>query len=300
MSNHNDDMCFKNDLNLCKLCCSKAKVTCLSSEDIKSKKLCSESIKANHLMVEQEVANTICVSDTLTASKVKALSINSNDLCAQSGVINNLCVNNLTAGSINYCEKYRAVTTFNSNLTYTLGSPINWNSIIDDPNGNVALAPFSYTIPVSGYYIVSVAFNTFNLQGSATLGGIPIGVLTVLSNGNLLRQASQVYLTFSSKSSELLSALIYINAGDVITSKYEIFYMDPVAGLIPYVGTVDVVASGPIPFTSGFSIHYLSSSNCSSPIICQPCPVVEVPCTPVTVNCYHRSSLVDDPCDSCQ
>lgn len=295
----------KNELNLCKLCVKRAKIDCLRTCGLVSKKICADTVEAVHLMAENEVVNNLCVSQDLKANSVEALSLNANSLCSQDGVINKLCVNDLTVGNINHCVKWRAAVTLSVNTVYSLGSNVNWDVILDDPNGNVALSPFSYTVPNSGYYSLSYYLNSDSLSGGSVIAGIPIGLLTVTVNGSELRQFNAPYLAFSGIQKANLSSLVLLNAGDLVRMKYEVLVFDQAFGLVSYVGNANLKGNGLFPNESGFEIHYLSSLNCSS-IMCQPCAPVSLPCQPVSVSCKDQNPCppqnppMDDPCDGCQ
>lgn len=294
------DMCCKNELNLCKLCVKSAKFECLWSDDIKSKDICTDCLKAKTLWANNQYVNDVCVSDTLKANHIKSVDINANYICSQQGTINKLCVNDLTVGSLKYCEKYLASVTFSGDTVYSLGSNVDWNLIINDPNGNVSLAPFSYTVPVSGYYTFSYYLNSTTLTGPSVIAGIPVGVMTAQVNGVDLRKNNEAFLSFSDLQYSVLSSLVLLSAGDVITMKYEVLVLDPVSGLMSYPGTVIIKSTGVLPVVSGFDIHYLSSVDCS-PVICQSCPPVELECPIVDVDCHKRTAQVEEPfCNSCR
>ena len=167
----------------------------------------------------------------------------------------------LTALSVTTCQKYRAAVTFNANTVYTLGAPINWNKVLDDPNANVTLAPFSYTVPVSGYYIVTFHMDHFGLAGAGVISGIPIGQLRVLVNNNELRSQYTPFLSFLTEQKTSLTSLCLLNAGDKITTLYNVLILNSSTGVQPYAGTVTVEGNGSflgkwLPHTSSID-HYL-------------------------------------------
>lgn len=299
--NHNPSgMCCKNELNLCKLCVEKVKAKCIWSDDIKAKEICSSNMKVDHLMVEDVAANNVCVSDTLMANKLKSMSTNTNNLCAQTGVVDKLCVNELTVGSLQHCEKYRASVTLTGDKVYTLGSPINFDFIVNDPNGNVTLSPFSYTIPVSGYYSFSGFILTDQLTAPGVITGVPAGLFTLLANGIELRRVQFSYLSFAQFQDAILSTLLYIPAGTILTMKYDVFIFDQVSGLVPLVGTTVLKSTGTAPFSSGFIIHYLSSIDCNPGQACTPCSPVVIECPIVEVDCNRRPLGQEEPWSACK
>ena len=281
-------MCCKNELNLEKLC-----VECLKAENIKGKSIvtddiCAQSAEIKVLSVENEIANNICVSGTVNANKIAALETNTNKLCAQNASLQNACISNLSVGNINFCMQWKAAVGLSADQLYNLGTPINWDTIVNDPNGNVSLAPFSYTVPATGYYSITFDVNHHGLSGSAVISGTPVGQLTILKNGNLIRNSYAPFLTFSTSQNSALSTLALLNVGDVVTMYYNVFVMDSVLGLIPYVGTVLLEGNGEFDGKSGFAIHYLSSLECTpgqGGQACDPCPPVSLSCTPVVTPC---------------
>lgn len=293
-----------NELNLCKLCVKKVKVKCLCARSIGSEKICGEHVDAEHLKAEDALINDLCVPGKVSASHVEAMSLNANNLCAQQGVVNELCVNDLTVGKLNYCAKWRAAVVFAADTMYTLGSNVDWDVILDDPNGNVAIGPFSYTVPMSGYYVLNYHITSDSLSGVAVIAGVPVGLLSISVNGLPFTSFNSPYLSFATLQNGNLGTLVLLNAGDVVRMKYDVLVFDQVMGLVPYVGTVSFKGNGTFPGQSFFDIHYLSSLACS-PVTCQPCPPVQVPCEPVMIHCpcnkerpEHKPE--DDDCDSCQ
>lgn len=248
-------------------------------------KLCADCAQICWLKVKKEyadkiVANDVC-SQVVSGNQVNANNLNANNMCSQQGTINKLCVNDLTVGNLNHCSKYRAAVTFSSDNTYTLGQPVNWNVIIDDPNGNVSLLPvFTYTVPVSGYYILSFQLDSDSLSGASLITGIPVGAQSVLVNGGELRTQYQPYLSFTDRQKASLTNLCLLNAGDVVTMLDNVLVLNQSSGLINYVGSLNIEANGSFPGQSGFAIHYLSSLNCS-PVMCVTCPPVQIACNPV-------------------
>jgi hypothetical protein len=238
------------------------------------------------------VAKDGCIT-SLSTTHLSAESETVNQLCAVNANINNLCVQNLTAVNNTTCVKYRAAVTLSANTAYTLGSPIDWDVVLDDPNGNVATGPFSYTVPVSGYYASSFYIRSDSLAGASTIVGVPIGLLTILSNTNVLRQYQSSYLSFSGIQNANLGSLLLLNAGDVLTMKYDVLALDQVTGLQPYVGTVSLQGNGSFLGESGFEIHYLSSLNCTPTGQC-------IPCVPVTVKCDCDVMCMKPTQDSCK
>jgi hypothetical protein len=292
------------ELNVEKLCSEFIKANCIKACNTISDKICSQAISSKGLSIESGVANTLCVSDTLSASKLMADMSSVNTLCARNATLNTACIDTLNVGVLNSIVKWKAAVTISANMTYTLGSNVDWNVILDDPNGNVILSPFSYTVPVSGYYSLSYYINSDSLAGAAVVSGIPVGLLTVTVNGSELRQFQSPYLSFSVLQKANLSSLVLLKAGDIVRMKYDVLVFDSVLGLVPYVGTVSFKGNGLFPSSSGFEIHYLSSLAGVAPVVCTQCPLITIPCQPVVNPCmplaFCKKDSMDSDCDSCQ
>lgn len=318
VAKHLDDECKEccSQLTLAKLCvnllkakcveAAKIKVGCLCAEKITSSEICTsklnvsealniDDLNANSICTLNLGANDACVAYNLQASHIDALGINTNDFCAQRATINTLCVSDLTARGFDVCQDYRAAVTSSGPFNYILGTPIQWDVLVDDPNGNVAFGPFSYTVPVTGYYAFTFHLKSSNLSGANVISGIPVGLLTMLINGLPLREQQAPYLAFSNLQKANLTAIVILNAGDVLTMSYDALVLDETLGLIKYVGTVTL--DGAFPDRSGFEIHYLSSLNCEPCIPCQPVITTCVPCVPQTqIECELPCTPCHTPC----
>ena len=288
----------KSELNLCKLCVNKVQSKCLDSHQLNSRRICSHHIDAVKLNVESEVANNICAQSVM-ANNVGALNLNSNYICSQQGTINTLCVDNLTLGNFSPVIKYRATVNYSANVTYTLGDFVNFNNIVDDPNNNVSLSPnTSYTVPVSGYYMMTFKANVQNLvSNSGPVLGVPIANPEVWVNGILVRESFSPFLTFFNAQKVILNSLITLSAGDVVTLKYNVLANNGV----PIIGSVDILGAGPEDGDSLFKIILLSGLGSGSASACIVCPPVQVPCMPVSVVCDDcDGDNNQSPCGSCE
>lgn len=283
------------------------------------KKLCAEQICVDNIQIENpicfaelsspKVCSKDAVSETLSAQKACVGSLGAVDICgknlstenlgASSAVINQLCVPGaLNVSNLLNCGKYRAGITFPTDISYTLGSPVNWSLVLDDPNSNLSLGPTVYTAPVAGYYLVTILIQQQNLQAASgqPILGIPVALIELMVNGVVSRQAFLPYLGFSSSQSSLLTSMIVLNAGDKVTSDFKVLAVDPVAGLIPIVGTVMIEANASNN-ESLFEIHLLSvtcnNMPCAPSVPCVPCvPSTCVPCAP--------AAGTSNPCAPCQ
>lgn len=222
---------------------------------------------------------TLCLdSNKVNTDELCAALANIMNLKAQNGCVNNLCVDTLTTNTFNYCNVYRATIVNSADSNYTLGAPINLNVILDDPNNNASVVPFaSYTAPKSGYYMLTVQldFNSFSFVEAPILG-VPVGNIQVVVNGNVFRQNFAPFLSFHNAQSSTISTLISLNAGDVVTSSYNVIALSD-SGLITLTGTGVLSGNGLEEDRSMFKIVLLTS-NCVPPL-CQPCNV-PTSCTP--------------------
>lgn len=290
--------CCKNELTLKKLCVEQICVdnidieNALCSPELSSPKVCAQSVVAHDVN-----AQSACIA-SLNAPDICSNNINASNMGVSNLVANNACIpGDLRVANLLNCGKYRATVTFGANTLYTLGTPIDWSVILDDPNGNVSLGPTLYTAPLTGYYLVTLQIIQENLlpaSGSPILG-TPVALVELLVNGVHARQAYVPYLSFVGSQSSLLTSMISLNAGDSISSDLKVLIVDPILGLVPVVGTVIIDADGSNSM-SLMSIHLMSITcnniPCAPSVPCTPCtPMTCVPCTP------HTGT---NPCMPCQ
>ncbi len=230
----------------------------LCTDTLKSKSICAENLGVTHAVAFNNVcANTI------------------------SGV--NLCLTG-TARLNEVCGLYRASAQFAADTNYTLGNPVDFDVAIDDPNNNLSFAPFSYTVPVSGYYIASVQIDTRDIVGSDVILGTPVGNLQLRINGTERRQAFSPFLTFHNAQQTDLTFLLLLDAGDKVTASFDVLIVGP-SGTTPYAGSSTLVGGDRRTI---FKIHYLSST--CSPGLCPPCTVTpcETSCIALPSSCVPR------------
>jgi hypothetical protein len=173
-----------------------------------------------------------------------------------------------------------------------LGTIVDFDTILDDPNGNVFFGPTRYIAPRSGYYIVSVQIDQTNLAGSAQVLGLPITGLALLVNNVIFKQSFVPYLSFHDAQNATLTALISLKAGDEVTTTYNVYVLTDAGGFQPYAGTVQLFGNGTDEASSAFKIHLLS--NDCPPLLCQ--SACDTTCTSLT-DC-PSCSVVDTPCCS--
>lgn len=283
-----------NDLTLKKLCAQRIKAKCIDSKIIDTEQLNASQINTSKL----------CVTDQFSTDTLSGKNISATDLCSTNFATENACVGQLTSTSacvgllstadFLQCSKYAATVIFSANTVYTLGSTVGFDTILDDPNNNVTLAPgyMSYTAPLTGYYIVTVQIDQFGLSGANTVVGLPVTNIELFVNGVITRQTFIPYLSFHDAQKGNYSALLGLKAGDVLTSRYNVFVMNDGAGFIPYAGTVTIEGNPGAENASLFKIHLLSVTCDGSP--CTPCdsgcnpPVTG--CAPAITGCEHHNN----------
>ncbi len=200
----------------------------------------------------------------LCSRKIKAHKGEFKELCVENFDFGkDLCIpGQLTAANLVNCTKYAASTAYSVKTNYTLGTLLNFNAILDDPNSNLTSAPTIYTVPLSGYYSVTMQVDQQNLVPSSPLNpilGAPTANPQILVNGIVHREVYSAYLTFSNQQKTTISGLIKLNKGDLVQAKYNVLAIDQTLGLIPVVGTIDILGNG-TDEQSVFLIHMLSAT----------------------------------------
>lgn len=270
------DECCGAFLQLNKLCATNVKAT-----NIVNKKLCSDAISAGDLCAARIQARESICTPQLSASSICTNSISTSNLVLTGGLVVN---------QLQQCGFYRATAVFASDTPYVLGTPLNFDQIIDDPNNNVTLAPFTYTAPISGYYIVTLQFDQNSLKGNDVVLGVPIANLKLFVNNVVTRQVFYPFLTFHDEQKATVSGLISLKAGDKVTGQYEVYVMTDGGGFVPYTGTVTAEGNG-TEQESFIKVHYLSSDCVNIPA--QPCSPL---CTGSTCNVDCSTSITCCPC----
>lgn len=242
-------------------------------------KLCVRKINACRIKVKElDIKGTLCAealsSPSLCAGVISAQNAGISNLTA-----NDLCVpGTLKVANLLNCGKYRANVVYSTMTTYTLGNFIDFNMILDDPNGNVTLSPVTYTVPVSGWYEANLQFNQSNLVPSPGFGpilGVPVANPQLYVNGVLYREIFSSFLSFYKQQKTSLNTILPLKVGDIVQMKYNILALDQSSGVINVPGVVDSIGNGTDANTSGFKIHMLSVDcadlPCSPSIACIPC-----------------------------
>lgn len=280
-----------------KICIGKVLTDCLKAKQLKAGRIEADNIKSDNICVNDLSADAVCARTVNASEKICAPLFSAPAICTDQLTANNACITGtLTAGKgFLQCSSYRATVVFTQDTPYTLGDIVDYNLIVDDPNNNVTLNPFTYTVPVSGYYILTTQIDQTNLQGVNPIIGTPIANLTVKVNGNTFRDTFTPYLAFHNGQDITVTTLISLNAGDLVSVVYNVYVMDDTNGFTPYVGTVLITGNGSEDNATMFKIHYLSS-NCTD-LPCTPCQAdctpepCNIPCVPV--DCCNMMECCD-------
>jgi len=288
-----EDDC-ENELKLRKLCVNKVDAKCIDvkklnagqvcADESVNKKLCADESNLKKVCTDQLNATSACIGDLKVSGLLCTNDLNLKTACANSLVAVDICATNtLRANVFEQCGRYRATATYFNDTIYTLDNIINFDDVLDDPNGNISFAPTAYNAPKSGYYIVTLQVDANSLvpaDGNPILGS-PIAHVEILVNGITAREDFKPFLTFADIQRNTLTALISVKAGDKVTARYSVHALDQSSGFINVAGTVNLVANGTDSKTL-FKIHYLST-DCPPALCngtpCQPCSTVcTVPC----------------------
>ena len=265
------------------------KILCLCAKRVKTNCLEARKIRASSIFADGIKARVGCFADLEVSNGLLANNLQANKICVQEICASNLVVENAKFNQAEICQKFRATMAFAADTLYTLGSPVNFDTIIDDPNGNISLAPTFYTAPVSGYYIVTLQIDQRDLAGAAPIMGIPASNLVIDVNGLPFRQTYSPFLSFHNGQNANISGLISLRAGDKVSARYNILVMTDGGGFGNYVGTVVVKGNGTEENESFLKIHYLSSNDCPGTV--PPClfPCVQPVC----------DQIINHPCPPC-
>lgn len=289
--------CGQNTLNLCSLCSDKIMARCIESDTVAANKVCATQLVTDQLCTSSINLNKVC-ADEAQFNRQCNTSLSSANLCAQNAAIGALCTDTIVTNSICITGNYRQCSSFSSRIalstdvTYTLGDPVPFDSIISDPSNAFQFSPTRWITPESGTYILTAQIRAHSLNGPSLIAGTPVGVLEIWINGMLRRQQLTPYLAFSDGQSTILTTLVSSMMGDEVIVRYKVLIQDSSLGLIEYPGIVTLVGSPGFTFRSFMYIHYLSS-DCSV-LECPPCEAV---CQPCSAPCAPVCNI--QPCAPC-
>lgn len=273
--------------------------------------LCGSQITANNICANSVATDNLCVP-TLRMDRLCAdQSISTSNFCAEQAQIDDLWTNLITAthvcvaGAVEHCTPYKAHLSLTATTLYALGDDIDWDKIVDDPNGNVILGPTRYVVPKTGYYVMTLGVGILSLEGNgnSVIAGTPVTRPEIVVNGTRRLKAFESFLSFGTDFQEsIVSGLLPLNEGDEVTCRYRIFYIDPNTGVSPFDGNVVLEAvgtQGQVDTETFFTIHYLSST-CDT-INCPPCTVECLPCPTTTCPpCTETCPSINIPCPTCE
>lgn len=280
------DCCGSTRLNVDSLCARRIETKCEDACRINAKLAC----------IKHLAAHEICTKDLDVECKANVKDLCAKDIKADCACIRwlgaeNVCAQSLRATDFLACGKYQATAVFAANTTYNLGANIDFDTILDDPNNNINLAPFYYTAPISGQYIVTVQIDEDTLVSADPVLGIPVAQLHVYRNGTLSKSTFAPFLSFHEQQQTTVAALIHLNAGDRVHSVYEVGVMNDTLGFTTLVGTVSILGNGTEDGTSLFKINLLSA-DCFGEPICYPCDPY---CEPADDCCFQYCQPCCEP-----
>ncbi|KKQ32851.1 MAG: hypothetical protein US49_C0005G0070 [candidate division TM6 bacterium GW2011_GWF2_37_49] len=278
-------------VNTCHLCAKNAFIKHLWAdkafiECAKIEKLCSECADIEHLYSDKAKIEKLWTDKTYTDT-----------LCAKYAKIKKLQTDDV-------CTKYKAhVEQFGPNIGYVLDQDIKFNTVLDDPNGSIdnTGAGTHYIVPKSGYYVFTLETDASNLRGPTTIVGQPVLHSHIDVNGVDQIHADVAMLSFANNVYTNLSGLLHLNKGDYVACGETALILDPVSGLMPYVGGM-LDFNNPIPPIPGhpaktyFIIHYLSS-DCKEDCECECGPCEEHHCDHHCFDMPDCDHHCDDDCD---
>lgn len=299
MANPCETMCCRNELNLEKLCAHKINADSINVTDLtatnftggstcfpllSSPAVCTASVTSATADIGVGNFNNITVGSEC-ATNIMATTISANYLTT-----NNACISGtLQAANLLNCGVYRANVVYSAPITYTLGSLVNFNSILDDPNSNITSFPTTYTVPIAGYYFAQFKFNISSIITSDPILGIPVANPQLFVNGVLHNELYSSFLSFFPQQKVILNVLLPLDLGDKITMSFNILTLDPTNGVVNVVGTASVFGDGSNVDTSSFTVDLVSVScsvqapPCAPVVPCSPvAPKICTPCVPVT------------------
>ena len=277
-----------NELNLDKLCANKIK-----AHELKVREFCAEELSSPKLCSDQLISRKIdaqsaCITD-LSATNICTQNVTATNMGVSNLVANNLCVpGEFKVANLLNCTKYEATAVYSANTAYTLGNLLNFNNILSNPSGALTTSPTTYTAPVSGNYIVMFQIDQQNMIPDPNFGpilGVPVANPQIILNSVIHREQYSSYLTFFNQQRSTMTALVRMNAGDLLQFKYKVLAVQQATGVTEIVGTVDLLGNGSESDQSIVKIELLSvncgtgpSVPCAPSIPCQPCtPLTCIP-----------------------
>jgi hypothetical protein len=296
--------CCSNGLSVCALHAGTIDSCCLQTSYISATDICvASSISTPLLLADDVETQKLCANDGgisslctnhVQADELCALKAMINELCARQLVVENACITNLRN-----CSPFSARASLDTVMTYNLGDPLPFDDIISDPSGSMSQSPTKYTAPDTGTYVITVQARVNNLMGANTIAGTPTASLELYVNDIIRRNTAAPFLSFNTAVDLYGTTVLFLNKGDVVTSKFQVFVMDPTTGLIPYVGQVTLLGDpNPANFRPIFYAQYLST-DCTA----LDCPsICDIQCSdlPCVISCSMSDECMPciPPCGS--
>jgi hypothetical protein len=308
------------DVSLTNVCIDKTIINDAQIRRLNNETLCTNQLSANNVCANTLTANTLCTPALQADDLCVTNGISTDNLCANQAQIDELWIDYIAAstlavnGAVEHCTPYKAHLSISTTTNYILGNEIDWDTIVDDPNGDVLAGPTRYVVPKTGYYVMTLGVGAKSLfsNGGGVIAGIPVTRPEIVVNGIRTIKAMEAFLSFGDGfQNNVVTGVFRLNSGDEVTCRYRIFYIDASVGITPYNGIVEleaIGAQGQQFSETYFTIHYLSS-DCPvdqepNPVSCSPCLPVTCPpcntvCPPVNITCpvCPDSELV---CCDCQ
>ncbi len=290
----------ESSLKLNHLCSDTIGANCLNADYITANDICTQSLSTQDLCTPIITTSEVCAIEVL-AESLCANAIKTDALCALQAVIGQLCLKDLNietlcvSSTLTRCDVFGIEAVLTQLVTYTLGDPLPFNSVISDPSNSLQQNPTSYTAPETGVYLVTIQVSHTNLSGGSMIVGTPTGLLEIYVNAVLERQTFTPFLTFNASQNTFQTTLISLIQGDVLTSVYKVLVLSALTGLTEYVGTVELQGT-PLDQLRPFILIQHLSTNCSA-IQCTPCNVSTCDLTtPCSVTC---SPCQTEQCNVC-
>ena len=284
-----DTMCCKNELNLSKLCANAICADSINVTDLTATNInnsgCLPLLSSPAVCTASVISATADIGaanfNSLTSASACVTNLMSTNISADYITSNSACFSGqLTASNLLNCGVYRANVVYSAPVTYTLGSLVAFDTILDDPNSNITLAPTTYTVPVAGYYIAEFNFSISNITTTIPIVGIPTANPQLYVNGILHNESYSSFMSFFPQQKVILNSLLSLNKGDTITMMFNILALNSTNGVVPVSGTASVIGDGSDVNTSSFKIDLVSVSCAASQGATPSCAPV-IPCTPV-------------------
>lgn len=228
--------------------------------------LVANFIDTEKICVDAAHIDNLCAHHIGCVEDLTADLITTNTLHVANFDVGNISLDNLVTTTIktdNYITDLRAMVSNRADAYgYQLGTDIDFDTIVDDDNGNIVQHPTTYIVPKSGYYAITVCVKSTNVTLSSP-GPLPTAEhLDVFVNGI---SCAQLYEEFNNARKAgctktiLLNSLLHLNKNDIVSLRYFATRENTGSGSYEDVlGTATLVGS-PLDNGTRMIVHYLSS-----------------------------------------